>query len=347
MEREVRKRSGFGCIICGRIFCDYHHLEEFSTVTEHDPSKIVLLCKEHHGDVTNSNPANRRISNETLEKYIRSPYGITKGHNRWESVTDIKGLRLGNFFFENTKIILRIDGRNIISICGADDFFPSASLNAIFFDHEGREVLRVERNLIKGNTDSWDFQSTGNLITINNSSKDIALSVRFGSDGVAVVERLKMRYMDSIIEITPNGSMIAKFGCEASASITLVSEAKVTGADVAVEVKEGSMMIGRSERTLYAKGASRVGFRPAGTRRQTSDAGIEKEPINHSRQKEPNRLDFKGMSGGLKIDIEGLEYSRGMTPIKLDKKSVQIGVPTRSEHGNNSMYVKKLEISGE
>lgn len=46
---KVRKRCGFGCVVCGSAVYDYEHFEpEFHDAKEHSASGIALLCPTDH-----------------------------------------------------------------------------------------------------------------------------------------------------------------------------------------------------------------------------------------------------------------------------------------------------------
>lgn len=52
VELEVRQRCGFACVVCGLPLYEYHHIRPWSEVPEHDPANIVLVCPNHHAEVT-------------------------------------------------------------------------------------------------------------------------------------------------------------------------------------------------------------------------------------------------------------------------------------------------------
>ncbi len=44
IQREVRKRCGFGCVLCGLPLYEYEHMEEWAQVKRHIADEITLLC---------------------------------------------------------------------------------------------------------------------------------------------------------------------------------------------------------------------------------------------------------------------------------------------------------------
>lgn len=292
--------------------------------------------------MTSKNPSNRRISDETLLKYKLKPYSSRKGHTHWTNIADIKGVKLGRFLFENTRVILKINGEEVFSLIQVDEDFPVMGINAKFFDYNGRKTLEVRGNIVRGEVDSWDLQSAGNLITINNAPGDIVLSIRLGNNGIIEIERLKMNYLGGEVEIRPDGSITTSF--EGKLRVKTI-EARVMNADVGIDLKDGVLSFGRAERTIFARGASDINFRPSRSRPcDTPDDksnGASSSQTGHSSRK----LDFSGMAAGVKVNIEGLEYSGGLTPIEIDRNSISVGVAHEDGGGDNSMYIEKLRMS--
>ena len=81
IQREVRERCGFGCVVCGLPLYEYDHLVDWATVHSHVADDITLLCDRHHREKTsgllpaeavleaNSNPHN-------LQQGVSEPYDL-------------------------------------------------------------------------------------------------------------------------------------------------------------------------------------------------------------------------------------------------------------------------------
>jgi hypothetical protein len=52
MEKEVRRRCGFGCVMCGLPLYEYDHILGWSNVQRHVAEEITLLCDMHHREKT-------------------------------------------------------------------------------------------------------------------------------------------------------------------------------------------------------------------------------------------------------------------------------------------------------
>ena len=76
VRRAVREECGYCCVMCGRLNCDYEHIEPYHVVQSHDVENIALLCIECHGEVTRN-----RISKSEVDRARRSPFYLhDKGH---------------------------------------------------------------------------------------------------------------------------------------------------------------------------------------------------------------------------------------------------------------------------
>ena len=74
IQREVRKRCGFGCVICGFPLYEYDHLTGWANVYEHVAEDITLLCDQHHKEVTNG-----LLPREKVFEANKSPYNLKYG----------------------------------------------------------------------------------------------------------------------------------------------------------------------------------------------------------------------------------------------------------------------------
>src|SRR5687767_3922130 len=84
VQRSVRQRCGFGCVVCGLPFYHYEHMLGFANVHRHAAEEITLLCHRHHGERTNgllpieavraadADPYNRRAG-------VSKPYDLHYG----------------------------------------------------------------------------------------------------------------------------------------------------------------------------------------------------------------------------------------------------------------------------
>ena len=77
MQRAVRQRCAFGCIICGHPLYEYHHITPYSQVQEHSENNLTLLCDGHHREATNG-----LLTPEQIAAANVSPSNVTSGVSR-------------------------------------------------------------------------------------------------------------------------------------------------------------------------------------------------------------------------------------------------------------------------
>src|SRR4051794_27995797 len=119
-KRAVRKRCGFGCVVCGLPIYHYDHIDEFATVRQHDSYNLALLCPNHHQDKSSG-----RLSKAAVKHHVASPANkagsFTSGH--WLSLVGEGCLfRVGastygcNFGPTKTRYVaFRLHGREVMS----------------------------------------------------------------------------------------------------------------------------------------------------------------------------------------------------------------------------------------
>ena len=97
MQRKVRQRCGFGCVICGLPLYEYDHIFGWADTREHMAEEITLLCDKHHREKTsgllpvemvieaNSSPHNLRsgVSKPYDLHFSGSECEISIGGNRF------------------------------------------------------------------------------------------------------------------------------------------------------------------------------------------------------------------------------------------------------------------------
>src|SRR4051812_2586433 len=97
IQREVRQRCGFGCVMCGSPLYEYHHMD--GNPGNSMPANITLLCGLHHTEATKlllpaEQIARANVLPVNVQRGVSSPYGLhfngegfscTIGGNRFSS----------------------------------------------------------------------------------------------------------------------------------------------------------------------------------------------------------------------------------------------------------------------
>ena len=191
IQREVRQRCGFGCVICGMPLYEYEHMEEWSKVHRHVSDEITLLCDQHHREKTagllpienvisaNENPHN-------LRENISKPYNLHFSGN--EAVVEIGG----NSFsctdqgYGTAMVPLSVDGTPLIGMILGDGHLL---LNLVVFDEFNSPLLHIKNNQLVYRPDTWDIQLVGKLLTIREAHRKILIQIQFNPPNNVIIKR--------------------------------------------------------------------------------------------------------------------------------------------------------------
>jgi len=175
-KHEVRKRCGFGCVICGLAIYEYEHFSpEFIHATSHDSNGITLLCPNHHAKKTKG-----ILSRETVAKYNQNPKALRKGFisEEFDLYSNELLITMGTISFIRTPIIIQIGDEPILYIAPSEDEDEPYQVSAILRDAQGNVIMNIEKNEWKTSTDYWDCKTIGNRIQIRSAPREIELIIK-------------------------------------------------------------------------------------------------------------------------------------------------------------------------
>lgn len=164
VKREVRKRCGFGCVVCGIAIAQYEHFDPaFVDAKKHDSSGITLLCASCHDKKT------RGIwSVDKIRECNAMPYCITNGRAR--DAFDISSAHplviIGSTFWFNSFNILNIMGESVLKIEAPIEDNCPYQLSGSFEDDETGGVLIIDKNEWMPLLGQWDCEVVGRVVTI-------------------------------------------------------------------------------------------------------------------------------------------------------------------------------------
>ena len=212
VQREVRRRSKFGCVICREALTVYEHIiPTFADATEHNPENICLLCGTCHSAVTNGHRSKasvfatyKRIQSQSAEE-AGHPKGWLEFHQNSAELV-IGGLR----YMPMVKTILRYHGEDLIRIVPGDGERPD-TISAAFYDQNGQRTLELCENTWQASVDSWDVDLRGSRITVRMDPKHIALQLRLDPPGRIVIEHLDMRINDAHILVSETNYAVGRY----------------------------------------------------------------------------------------------------------------------------------------
>ncbi|HGE6483872.1 TPA: HNH endonuclease [Klebsiella variicola] len=208
IRRKIRQDAGYGCVMCGKVFTDYEHIEpEFNNAREHDPEKMTLLCKGCHDDVTD-----KRISKRKVWLAKENPF--TKKNKLVKGIldpdTDEMKLKIGSLISIGASIVIIVHGKPLFWFSVPETSGEPLYLNAIFSDDKGI-IAYIEDNIFHGVVASQDIDTEGYTIEVRYGVGDIALILKAEGDAPLFIERFSFCYLGNRIKLDKKGITINEF----------------------------------------------------------------------------------------------------------------------------------------
>ena len=218
VQREVRQRCGFGCVICGLPLYEYEHLLGWSNVKRHVAEEITLLCNQHHREKTsgllpikkvieaNSHPFNLKVG-------VSKPYDLHYEGDKSEVVIGSNSFVSKYENGEGSIFPIIIDNIPLISFTLLDGHLL---LNLNLFDEYNKLVLKIVNNQLIYSLSPWDIQFVGQKIIIREKSRKILIDINFEVPNRIILNR--GRFLLNGVEILLNGEYL-----EITNNTTLIS----------------------------------------------------------------------------------------------------------------------------
>lgn len=166
VAKQVRKRCGFGCVICGDAFYQYEHFSpEFKDAKNHDPAGITLLCAYCHDRKTRGG-----ISLEAVREANLIPKAITQGFadGPLEFGREGSKIQIGSAVFKNSKSIVTIDDESLFVLDPPEDDTGPFLLT---FIPQGKNGTKIIKNQWFGSPKEWDITTKANRIVVRSSNR--------------------------------------------------------------------------------------------------------------------------------------------------------------------------------
>lgn len=201
IQREVRQRCGFGCVVCGLPLYEYEHMEEWAVVRRHVAEEITLLCDRHHREKTGG-----LLPKEVVKAANKDPFNLRTGASKpydLHFAGDEANVNIGGNWFsckdvgDGTQMMpLLIDGVALIGIILQDGHYL---LNVVAFNEFNEPILHIKNNQLFYSTSPWDVQLIGTTLTIREAHRRLLLEVNFAPP--STVEILRGRFLRNGVEV--------------------------------------------------------------------------------------------------------------------------------------------------
>ncbi len=240
IKRIVRQRYGYGCVLCGGLFCQYHHFDPpFAEASEHQADGITLLCQRHHDEVTRG-----RISEGKVQAANSNPYSIKNKSAKYvfEDLSFPLEVGLGGLVFISADgVLFKIDGEAAMSVQYDDDGI--ATFSGIFWSPNG-EKLVIENNELTASTGHWDIDSKGREIIIRDSSREIVFHLTFNPPHRLQIVKIRNFYKGTTLDSEFSKKLFLQ--SSNGATINFVSGFIAIGGDVELNRQKGIIISGGS-----------------------------------------------------------------------------------------------------
>lgn len=238
MQREVRQRCGFGCVICGLPLYAYEHMLGWTEVQEHVAEDITLLCDRHHREKTGG-----LLPTEEVERANADPYnlrvGSSKPYDLHYSGAGCEAVIGGNRFttedrgYGTIMVPISVDGIPVLGFLLGDGHLL---LNLVLFDEFNRLVLRICNNELVHKPDVWDIELVGRRLVVREGSRQILVDLSFEVPNRIVVNRARFLCNGVEVLVRPDHVLVTN-------NMTLVSGCTATNCP-------GGLVLGPHEQQL-------------------------------------------------------------------------------------------------
>lgn len=161
VKNEVRKKCGFGCVICAFPIIEYEHVDPvFVKANAHDPAGIALLCPNCHSKVTR-----RQYSKDKVIQAMQSPKALENGivSDFFCFSDEFPAIQFGGVKMSECNIPIMVGGESLFEFTLNDGHF---SLTGKFYDSKGNLSLEIIDNEWVCSTKIWDLEIIGPRIII-------------------------------------------------------------------------------------------------------------------------------------------------------------------------------------
>jgi hypothetical protein len=200
-KREVRKRCGFGCVVCGLPLYEYDHLIGWSATHEHKAEEITLLCNKHHRERTSG-----LLPTEDVVRANEDPHnlrsGVSKPYDLHLSGSEC-AIDIGSNVFD-----AKDPGPGIEMVALAIDLTPLVGfalvdghlfLNLNVSDENNELVISILENQLMYSISPWDIELVGRRLRVRERPRHFFLDILFDPPNFVRIERA--RFLRNGVEV--------------------------------------------------------------------------------------------------------------------------------------------------
>ncbi len=206
----VRRRDGFGCVVCGCPIFEYEHFVEYSKIGQHAFDNIYLACDNHHRkkgklysrgliEKARLNPRNRSGPRSAIEQlgFYGDQYTLTMGKGKL-SITG-----------RERAAALVVDGTTLLGFRRLEE--GVLLLDLLLKDQAGATLLSIVESEVRINTqDNWDVDwSPTSTLRIRQSHHEVSIRVVFDADRNSVhIQSARLYHAGRLVDVKPSAMHI-------------------------------------------------------------------------------------------------------------------------------------------
>jgi HNH endonuclease len=209
-KQEVRRRCGFGCVICGIPIYHYDHIVEYAQVQQHDPENIVLLCAHHHDLKTRGILPNQHVIDANEQPYnlqagATTPFTWPRFNKGAEVVlgSDVyrmEGSREGDMF-----AVFTVDGRTLLGFRNLDGHIL---FTVAILDEYNLPLLSILDNEMTLRADQWDVTVEGPRLVLRQALRNILIDIRFEAPDRVIIRSGRFLFNGVEIIVRPDHYLV-------------------------------------------------------------------------------------------------------------------------------------------
>jgi hypothetical protein len=165
VRREVRRRCGFGCVICGSALQTYEHMDpRFADAKQHIASGITILCGQHQ-----TASSKGLLALETVIAADKDPFCKKSGAaaNLLDMGQHRPVILIGGNELTQCGPSISVNGKIMIAVRPPERHSKLWRLSAEFNDPSGKTLCRIEDNEIVVGAENVDFRQTSTRFEIS------------------------------------------------------------------------------------------------------------------------------------------------------------------------------------
>ncbi len=206
VQRDVRRRCGFGCVVCGMPLYEYEHMLGWANVQRHIADEITLLCDQHHREKTagllpieavreaNANPFNLRGG-------VSKPYDLHFLGNACNAVLGSNTFTFQYGGMPTFTVPVGVDGVPLLGFLLDDGHLL---LQLRLFDETNSPILQILNNQLVYSVSSWDIRLVGRNLVIRDAPRKILVDITFDVPNRIVINRGRFLFNGVEILLTPD-----------------------------------------------------------------------------------------------------------------------------------------------